>query len=90
MASQRTTFDKLQRERNKRAKQALKREKRHDRTGNEGGTDFAATSTDDPAELLEQIAALHEAFDDKQIDFETFEERKTELFERLAALPMEG
>ena len=91
MASQRTTFDKLQRERAKRAKQALKREKRHDRSGSEsGGDDFGGSSTDNPADLLAQIAALHEAFDDKQIDFETFEERKTELFERLAALPIDG
>lgn len=90
MASQRTTFEKLQRERNKRAKQAAKRERRHDRTGAEDGPERSADGNDSADDLLNQIAALHEAFEAKQIDFDTFEEQKVELFERLAALPIEG
>jgi hypothetical protein len=90
MASQRTTFEKLQRERNKRAKQAAKRERRHDRTGAEDGPERGPVGDDSAEDLLDQIAALHEAFEAKQIDFDTFEEQKLELFERLASLPIDG
>jgi molybdenum-dependent DNA-binding transcriptional regulator ModE len=91
IATQRTTFEKQNRERAKKAKAAAKRERRLDRAaekaqddGGDGGG--AAVTTDSADDLLRQIEALHQDFDAKQIDFETFEERKVDLFERLAAL----
>jgi hypothetical protein len=90
MASRRTTFDKLQRERAKKAKAAAKRERRLEKSADENGDGDVAVSSDDPAELLEEIAAVHARFEAKMIDFEEFEEQKTALFERLAALPVES
>jgi hypothetical protein len=91
MASRRTTFDKLQRERAKKAKAAAKRERRLDKSSNPTGEEGlpAVGSTDDPATLLDDIAALHARFEANEIDFEEFEELKTDLYERLAALPAE-
>lgn len=92
MARQRTTFDKMQRERAKKAKAASKRERRQERAA-EGGTGIMTADgspQDTPADLLDQIAAVHARFEAKQITFEEFEEQKTELFERLAALPIDS
>jgi hypothetical protein len=88
MAARRTTFDKLQRERAKKAKAAAKRERRHDRSETPaempvsgGGNGVTA------AVLLERIANLHTAYDAKEMEFEEFEEEKLELLAQLAALP---
>jgi hypothetical protein len=91
MASRRTTFDKLQRERAKKAKAAMKRERRQER-GNEADetVEGGAASQDTPDELLAQIARLHARFDNEEIEFEEFEELKLDLFERLAALPIDS
>lgn len=89
MATRRTTFDKLQRERAKRAKAAAKRERRQERNEERAQRDDAVVSNDSPDELLARIEALHKRFEDKQISFEDFEAEKAELFERLSALPME-
>jgi|tagenome__1003787_1003787.scaffolds.fasta_scaffold20874231_3 hypothetical protein len=92
MGNQRTTFDKLQRERAKKAKADAKRVARQERS-NETETvdtsDIVATN-DSPAELLDAIAKVHERFEANQISFEEFEELKSDLFERLAALPIES
>ncbi len=91
MGTQRTTFDKLQRERAKKAKAAEKRERRRER-GQESA-DAVAGAPDgqelSAAELLVLIEDLHKRFDAKQITFEDFEEQKADLFGRLAALPIE-
>jgi hypothetical protein len=87
MAVQRTSFEKLQRDRAKKAKAAAKREKRLDKTptdttdedidlGPEGETLSAA-------ELLVQIERIHKQFDDGDLSFEDFEELKTDLLARL-------
>lgn len=90
MATRRTTFDKLQRERAKRAKASAKREARQERKEErEGGDELTVTSNDSPEDLLARIEDLHKRFEAKQIAFEDFEAEKIELFERLAALPME-
>jgi hypothetical protein len=94
MASQRTTFGKLQRERAKRAKAAAKREKRQNRGSDteldEMPEDLTETREELSApELLQRIEELHARFDAGRIAFEDFEEQKTELFERLAKLPMD-
>ena len=93
MAKQRTTFAKLQRERAKKAKAQAKRDKRQGKVPEEE-VDVAPSDDGSKIELtapqsLEEIETLHRRFDAKMIEFEEFEERKTELFEQLAALPMD-
>lgn len=90
MAAQRTSFEKLQRDRNKKAKAALKREKRQ-------SAEVAPTFDDDAprhivtdnggelsaAKLLELIEDIHKQLDDKTITFDEFEEKKADLMARL-------
>ena len=94
MGAQRTSFEKLQRDRAKKAKSAAKREKR------QSGEPIPGEATDEElletplagddhdgelsaGELLERIEAIHRRFDAKQITFEEFEEEKAELLRRL-------
>ena len=89
MGAQRTSFEKLQRDRNKKAKQALKRERRQSgetRIGEDGEEVLVELSTEgelSAAELLAQIELIHKQLDDKVIDFDEFEERKADLMARL-------
>jgi len=89
MAAQRTSFEKLQRDRAKKAKAAAKREKRLDKTPDEPeeleplpelvpGVELSA------ADLLQRVEDLHRAFEDKKISFEDFEEQKADLMARIA------
>ena len=89
MAAQRTSFEKLQRDRAKKAKQAAKREKRFDKSTEEDdvleplapaepGTEISA------AELLKRVEDLHRLFEDKKISFEDFEEQKADLMARIS------
>ncbi len=90
MGASRTSFAKLQRDRAKKAKAAAKRERRL--TG-ETEVDTEETSTDVEAlpegedlsadQLLRLVEELHADFEAKRIDFDTFEERKMELFARI-------
>lgn len=92
MAASRTSFAKLQRDRAKKAKAAAKRERRLERAeapeaapAPEGSTGTGEGSEElSAAELLRMVEQLHADFEAKRIDFETFEERKTELFARLS------
>jgi len=92
MGASRTSFEKLQRDRAKKAKAAAKREKRLERSAGTGGD---AETTIDPStleagqeippdQLLKMVAELHEQFESDQISFEEFEDRKTELFALLS------
>lgn len=93
MGAQRTSFEKLQRDRAKKAKAASKREKRQGRGEPEDTTapeapDTAALLADDgheltAGELLALVEELHRQYDAKEIEFDEFEERKIELLERL-------
>ncbi|MCX6510361.1 MAG: hypothetical protein NT081_06065 [Actinobacteria bacterium] len=89
MGAQRTSFEKLQRDRNKKAKQALKRERRQTgetRIGEDGEEVLVELNTEgelSAAELLAQIELIHKQLDDKVIDFDEFEERKADLMARL-------
>ena len=92
MAAQRTSFEKLQRDRAKKAKAAAKREKRLDKTPEgegegegeelmapaEPGTELSA------AELLARVEEIHRLFDAKKISFEDFEEQKADLMARIS------
>ncbi len=86
MATRRTGFDKRERDRAKKARAAAKREKRQDRGTTEHEDDpgdGTAAPAGDQAAVLDQLAKLHQDFEDEAIDFDTFEERKAELMTQL-------
>ncbi|MFN8052076.1 MAG: hypothetical protein U0Q22_11600 [Acidimicrobiales bacterium] len=94
MGVQRTSFEKLQRDRAKKAKAAAKRDKRiNGPQVLEGDTSVDPDEVDklmgdedkqlSAAELLELIEKIHQQFENEDITFEEFEERKIELFARL-------
>jgi hypothetical protein len=89
MGGQRTSFSKLQRDRDKKAKAAAKREKRQERSA--GGEDAAVDvlveddgkselSADD---LLKLIESIHQRYDAGTMTLEEFEEQKVDLLSRL-------
>lgn len=88
--TQRTSFAKMQRDRDKQAKAAAKRDRRLER---QAGPDPSAPPVIDldgtgdeltAAELLQLVETIHSEFDAGVIDFETFEEKKTALLSRLS------
>jgi hypothetical protein len=91
MATQRTSFTKLQRDRAKKAKAAAKREKRLERSAEarNGTADDVEVSTDpgegpiSAAELLHEIEVTHQRYEAKLMTYEEFEEKKAELLGRL-------
>lgn len=84
MATRRTSFGKLQRDRAKQATAAAKRERRQDRsTAEEEVAVIPEEGELSAAQLLVLIEQIHKQFDDKVIDFEEFEEKKAELMARL-------
>lgn len=83
MARQRTTFGKIMREREKQQRAQAKQEKRAERATDEDGDVVVDEPAHDEGDVLASLAKLHEAFDNEQIDFETFEERRAELMSRL-------
>ncbi len=88
MATQRTSFNKLQRDRDKQEKAAAKRDRRQSRAT---ATDEDQAPGDTPAtgnapsaqELLDQGEKVHRQFDAGYIDFETYENTKTLLLSQL-------
>ncbi len=87
MGTQRSTFSKLQRDRDKKAKAAAKRQRRLDRGGpsDEPADDATATRHDaEPsARLLELIEQVHHQYEARQIGQEEFEERKAALLAQI-------
>jgi hypothetical protein len=83
MATRRTSFSKLQRDRAKQAASAAKRERRAERANAEEVVEIPTEGELSPAELLGLIEEIHRQFEAKQIDFEEFEEKKSELLARL-------
>ena len=87
MAAQRTTFDKLQRDRAKKAKQAAKRERRQEKGAEGAGTDEVALPSGDgeltAAELMQQVEAITRRLDAGQMTLEEFEDAKADLMLRL-------
>ena len=91
MGASRTSFAKLQRDRAKKAKAQAKRERRLDRDeamgDDETVDEFELPEGEEELtaeELLALVEQLHADFEAKRIDFEEFEERKTELFARIS------
>jgi hypothetical protein len=88
MATQRTSFSKMQRARDKQAKAAAKRDRRLEK-----GTDpqepeelpYVEGVADDTSteELLALVEQAHQQFEAGVIDFDTFEEKKAGLLSRL-------
>lgn len=89
MATRRTTFDKLQRERAKRTKAAAKRDRRLDKDAGAAGEDDGGEQTplhhetQSVAQLLELIEELHRQFEAKELGYEEFEKKKVVLLARL-------
>lgn len=86
MATQRSSWEKRERDKAKRARADAKRAKRQDRKSDDDTTEESAAGQPvvDQEAVIAELAALHEAFADDQIDFDEFEERKAELTARLA------
>ena len=90
MGGQRTSFSKLQRDRDKKAKAAAKRERRQERSAN---PDIEDASTDtlvqegtgelSAEELLKRIESIHRRYEAKTITYEEYEEEKADLLSRL-------
>ncbi len=91
MGGQRTSFSKLQRDRDKKAKAAAKREKRAERAAGtpEGEEVVDVLDTDDGTselsadDLLKLIESIHQRFDAGTMTYEEFEEQKVDLLGRL-------
>ena len=88
MATQRTSFNKLQRDRDKQEKAAAKRDRRQSRataTDEEQPPGAVAPTGNEPSaqELLDEVEKVHRQFDDGLIDFETYEDKKTLLLSQL-------
>jgi hypothetical protein len=83
MARQRTTFGKIMREREKQQRAQAKAEKRAERAAEPDDELVDETPQHDESDVLASLAKLHEAYDNEQIDFDTFEERRAELMSRL-------
>jgi hypothetical protein len=83
MARQRTTFGKIMREREKQQRAQAKAEKRAERAAEPEDELVEEPPQHDEGDVLASLAKLHEAYDNEQIDFDTFEERRAELMSRL-------
>ena len=81
MSRRRTTFGKLQRDRDKQAKARAKVEKRQQKSDEPGDEALEVDDTPevDQAKVLDQLAKLHEAYDDGRIELDDFEEKRTAL-----------
>lgn len=83
MARQRTTFGKIMREREKQQRAQAKLEKRAERSSEDDEEVEEVAPAHDQDDVLASLAKLHEAYDNEQIDFDTFEERRAELMSRI-------
>jgi hypothetical protein len=85
MGNQRTTFGKLQRERDKKAKALEKAEKRAARQAEAAEKpDEPGGQTVDQEALMEALADLHQRYEAKVIDIDEFEERRDQLTQLLS------
>jgi hypothetical protein len=82
MSKQRPTFGKLQRERDKQAKAAAKRDRRANRIDEQSDVVVDAPASDQGA-VLAALATLHEVYEDGGLSTEDFEAQRDELRARL-------
>jgi hypothetical protein len=83
MANRRTTFGKLQRERDKKEKALIKAEKKAARLENKGDEGEVQTPAGDQDAILDALADLHRRFEDGGMSIDDFEERREQLTSRL-------
>ncbi len=85
MAKSRSTFGKIQREQDKRARAKEKLERREERKEEalERSTAPADGGPVDESKILLELAKIHEDFADGRMSFEDFEERQEELRSQL-------
>jgi hypothetical protein len=83
VSRRRTTFGKLQRDRDKQAKAQAKLERKAQRAEQADEQADASAPEVDQAEVLAQLAELHAAFDDGKMGLEDFEARRDELTSQL-------
>lgn len=83
MSRRRSTFGKLQRDRDKQAKARAKLERRQERAEHDDGDAQDPMPEADQARVLAELADLHAAFDDGRISFDDFEVRRQELTSKL-------
>jgi len=84
--AQRSSFSKLQRDRDKQAKQAAKRDRRQNRDAtSDDVTDEESEEVVEveASEILAQVEQLQREFDAEVIDFEIYEKRKAELLSQI-------
>ena len=92
MSTNRPSFEKRERDRQKKAKAAAKRDKRlagrtEDADGEAGSRRPRRRSrrrVDESAHPGQRLEELHKRFDDEQISFDDFEEQRAALLEQLA------
>ena len=91
MSARRTSYGKVARERDKKAKAAAKREQRQSRgtdaPGDEETSDLEEPSFSGPElsteELLKMVEELHQRFDGGLLSYDEYEEQKSELLGRI-------
>jgi hypothetical protein len=83
VSRRRTTFGKLQRDRDKQAKAQAKLERKAQRAEQSDEQQPEAAPDVDQAKVLAQLAELHAAFDDGKMGLEDFEARRDELTSQL-------
>jgi hypothetical protein len=83
MANRRTTFGKLQRERDKKEKALIKAERKAARLENKGEDDSPQPAPVDQDAILDALADLHRRFEDGGMSIDEFEERREQLTSRL-------
>ena len=83
MANRRTTFGKLQRERDKKEKAMIKAEKKAARLESKGEEGPAQPAAADQDAILDALADLHRRFEDGGMSIDEFEERREQLTSRL-------
>lgn len=84
MARQRTTFGKLQRDREKQARARAKQERRQAGPAPvEEGEQAPPAPVADQSAVLQALADLHAAFEDGAVSLEDFETRRDDLTRKL-------
>jgi hypothetical protein len=76
------SFERRQRERAKKAKASAKREQRLQKSTEETEEPGVVSSVDEAA-VLDQLGKLHQAFEDKAISLDDFEDARGELLAKL-------
>ena len=83
MAQQRSTFAKLQREREKKEKAVAKAGRRAEKAAAAAEASVARPAPDNEAAILAALAELHAAYDNGSVSSDEFEDRRDQLRQQL-------